>query len=72
MNSEIVESLIDISVSMEIIMRNVIEEKYNMNREDIIIEDWVLEIEKVMGRRVVDNWNKINELINSMEGCGRA
>lgn len=66
MNNEIMESLIDISVSMEILMRDVIERKYNMNRDDIIIEDWVLEIEKVMGKRVVDNWNKINEVINSI------
>ena len=66
MNNEIMESLIDISVSMEILMRDVIEIKYNMNRDDIIIEDWVLEIEKVMGKRVVENWNKINEVINSI------
>lgn len=66
MNSEIMESLIDISVSMEILMKDVIEIKYNMNRDDIMIEDWVLEIEKVMGKRVVENWNKINEVINSI------
>lgn len=50
MNNEILDSLRRISCSIEITMRDVIEEKYNMDRDYIEIEDWELELEKVIGK----------------------
>ena len=44
MNNEILDSLRRISCGMEIVMRDVIEEKYNMDRDYIEIEDWELEL----------------------------
>lgn len=40
MNNEILDSLRRINCGMEIVMRDVIEEKYNMDRDYIEIEDW--------------------------------
>ena len=42
MNNEILDSLRRISCGMEIVMRDVIEEKNNMDRDYIEIEDWKL------------------------------
>ena len=58
MNNEILDSLRRISCGMEIVMRDVIEEKYNMDRDYIEIEDWELELE---------GWKEINRVIEKME-----
>lgn len=52
MNNEILDSLRRISCGMEIVMRDVIEEKYNMERDYIEIEDWELELEEIIGKGV--------------------
>ena len=67
MNNEILDSLRRISCGMEIGMRDVIEEKYNMDRDYIEIEDWELELEEIMGKGVVDGWKEINRVIEKME-----
>lgn len=67
MNNEILDSLRRISCSMEIVMRDVIEEKYNMDRDYIEIEDWELELEEVIGKGVVEGWKEINRVIEKME-----
>lgn len=67
MNNEILDSLRRISCGMEIVMRDVIEEKYNMDRDYIEIEDWELELEEVIGKGVVDGWKEINRVIEKME-----
>jgi hypothetical protein len=67
MNNEILDSLRRISCGMEIVMRDVIEEKYNMDREYIEIEDWELELEEVIGKGVVEGWKEINRVIEKME-----
>ena len=50
-------------------MRDVIEEKYNMDRDYIEIEDWELELEleEVIGKGVVEGWKEINRVIEKME-----
>lgn len=63
MNNEILDSLRRISCGMEIVMRDVIEEKYNMDRDYIEIEDWELELEEVIGKGVVEGWKEINRVI---------
>ncbi len=68
MNNEILDSLRRISCGMEIVMRDVIEEKYNMDRDYIEIEDWELELEEVIGKGVVEGWKEINRVIEKMEG----
>lgn len=67
MNNEILDSLRRISCSMEIVMRDVIEEKYNMDRDYIEIEDWELELEEIIGKGVVEGWKEINRVIEKME-----
>ena len=67
MNNEILDSLRRISCSIEITIRDVIEEKYNMDRDYIEIEDWVLELEEVIGKGVVEGWKEINRVIEKME-----
>lgn len=67
MNNEILDSLRRISCGMEIVMRDVIEEKYNMDRDYIEIEDWELELEEIIGKGVVESWKKINRVIEKME-----
>ena len=69
MNNEILDSLRRISCGMEIVMRDVIEEKYNMDRDYIEIEDWELELEleEVIGKGVVEGWKEINRVIEKME-----
>lgn len=67
MNNEILDSLRRISCGMEIVMRDVIEEKYNMDRDYIEIEDWELELKEVIGKGVVDGWKEINRVIEKME-----
>lgn len=67
MNNEILDSLRRISCSMEIVMRDVIEEKYNMDRDYIEIEDWELELEELIGKGVVEGWKEINRVIEKME-----
>lgn len=67
MNNEILDSLRRISCGMEIVMRDVIEEKYNMDRDYIEIEDWELELEEIMGKGVVEGWKEINRVIEKME-----
>lgn len=67
MNNEILDSLRRISCGMEIVMREVIEEKYNMDRDYIEIEDWELELEEVIGKGVVEGWKEINRVIEKME-----
>lgn len=67
MNNEILDSLRRISCSIEITMRDVIEEKYNMDRDYIEIEDWELELEEVIGKGVVEGWKEINRVIEKME-----
>lgn len=67
MNNEILDSLRRISCSIEITMRDVIEEKYNMERDYIEIEDWELELEEVIGKGVVEGWKEINRVIEKME-----
>lgn len=67
MNNEILDSLRRISCGMEIVMRDVIEEKYNMDRDDIEIEDWELELEEIIGKGVVEGWKEINRVIEKME-----
>ena len=67
MNNEILDSLRRISCGMEIVMRDVIEEKYNMDRDYIEIEDWELELEEVIGKGVVEGWKEINRVIEMME-----
>lgn len=67
MNNEILDSLRKISCGMEIVMRDVIEEKYNMNRDYIEIEDWELELEEIIGKGVVEGWKEINRVIEKME-----
>ena len=67
MNNEIVDSLRRISCGMEIVMRDVIEEKYNMERDYIEIEDWELELEEIIGKGVVEGWKEINRVIEKME-----
>lgn len=52
MNNEILDSLRRISCSIEITIRDVIEEKYNMERDYIEIEDWELELEEIIGKGV--------------------
>ena len=52
MNNEILDSLRRISCSIEITIRDVIEEKYNMDRDYIEIEDWELELEEIIGKGV--------------------
>lgn len=67
MNNEILDSLRKISCGMEIVMRDIIEEKYNMDRDYIEIEDWELELEEVIGKGVVEGWKEINRVIEKME-----
>ena len=67
MNNEILDSLRRIRCGMEIVMRDVIEEKYNMDRDYIEIEDWELELEEVIGKGVVEGWKEINRVIEKME-----
>lgn len=67
MNNEILDSLRRINCGMEIVMRDVIEEKYNMDRDDIEIEDWELELEEIIGKGVVEGWKEINRVIEKME-----
>lgn len=67
MNNEILDSLRRISCSIEIVMRDVIEEKYNMERDYIEIEDWELELEEIIGKGVVEGWKEINRVIEKME-----
>jgi len=67
MNNEILDSLRRISCSIEITMRDVIEEKYNMERDYIEIEDWELELEEIIGKGVVEGWKEINRVIEKME-----
>ena len=67
MNTEILDSLRRISCGMEIVMRDVIEEKYNMDRDYIEIEDWELELEEIIGKGVVEGWKEINRVIEKME-----
>lgn len=67
MNNEILDSLRRISCGMEIVMRDVIEEKYNMDRDYIEIEDWELELEEVIGKGIVEGWKEINRVIEKME-----
>lgn len=67
MNNEILDSLRRISCSMEIVMRDVIEEKYNMDRGYIEIEDWELELEEIIGKGIVEGWKEINRVIEKME-----
>lgn len=67
MNNEILDSLRRISCSIEITMRDVIEEKYNMDRDYIEIEDWELELEEIIGKGVVEGWKEINRVIEKME-----
>lgn len=67
MNNEILDSLRRISCSIEITIRDVIEEKYNMDRDYIEIEDWELELEEVIGKGVVEGWKEINRVIEKME-----
>lgn len=67
MNNEILDSLRRISCGMEIVMRDIIEEKYNMERDYIEIEDWELELEEVIGKGVVEGWKEINRVIEKME-----
>lgn len=67
MNNEILDSLRRISCDMEIVMRDVIEEKYNMERDYIEIEDWELELEEIIGKGVVEGWKEINRVIEKME-----
>lgn len=67
MNNEILNSLRRISCSIEITMRDVIEEKYNMERDYIEIEDWELELEEIIGKGVVEGWKEINRVIEKME-----
>lgn len=61
------DSLRRISCGMEIVMRDVIEEKYNMDRDYIEIEDWELELEEIIGKGVVEGWKEINRVIEKME-----
>lgn len=67
MNNEILDSLRRISCGMEIVMRDIIEEKYNMDRDYIEIEDWELELEESIGKGVVEGWKEINRVIEKME-----
>lgn len=67
MNNEILDSLRRISCGMEIVMRDVIEEKYNMDIDYIEIEDWELELEEIIGKGVVEGWKEINRVIEKME-----
>lgn len=67
MNNEILDSLRRISCSIEITMRDAIEEKYNMERDYIEIEDWELELEEIIGKGVVEGWKEINRVIEKME-----
>lgn len=67
MDNEILDSLRRISCGMEIVMRDVIEEKYNMDRDYIEIEDWELELEEIIGKGVVEGWKEINRVIEKME-----
>lgn len=67
MNNELLDSLRRISCGMEIVMRDVIEEKYNMDRDYIEIEDWELELEEIIGKGVVEGWKEINRVIEKME-----
>ena len=67
MNNETLDSLRRISCGMEIVMRDVIEEKYNMERDYIEIEDWELELEEIIGKGVVEGWKEINRVIEKME-----
>lgn len=67
MNTEILDSLRRISCGMEIVMRDVIEEKYNMDRDYIEIEDWELELKEIIGKGVVEGWKEINRVIEKME-----
>ena len=67
MNNETLDSLRRISCGMEIVMRDVIEEKYNMDRDYIEIEDWELELEEIIGKGVVEGWKEINRVIEKME-----
>lgn len=67
MNNEILDSLRRISCGMEIVMRDVIEEKYNMDRDYIEIEDWELELEEIIGKGIVEGWKEINRVIEKME-----
>ena len=67
MNNEILDNLRRISCGMEIVMRDVIEEKYNMDRDYIEIEDWELELEEIIGKGVVEGWKEINRVIEKME-----
>lgn len=68
MNNEILDSLRRISCGMEIAMRDVIEEKYNMDRDYIEIEDWELELEEIIGKGVVEGWKEINRVIEKYIG----
>lgn len=67
MNNEILDSLRRISCSIEITMRDVIEEKYNIERDYIEIEDWDLELEEIIGKGVVEGWKEINRVIEKIE-----
>ena len=64
---ESLDSLRKISCGMEIVMRDMIEEKYNIERDYIEIEDWDLELEEIIGKGVVEGWKEINRVIEKME-----
>lgn len=64
---ESLDSLRKISCSMEIVMRDMIEEKYNIERDYIEIEDWDVELEEIIGKGVVEGWKELNRVIEKME-----
>lgn len=64
---ESLDSLRKISCSMEIVMRDMIEDTYKIEREYIEIEEWEVELERLMGRGVVDGWKEINRVIDALE-----
>lgn len=69
-NRTLVESLDNlrkISCSMEIVMRDMIEDTYKMERDYIEIEDWELELEEIIGKGVVEGWKEINRVIDALE-----
>lgn len=64
---ESLDSLRKISCSMEIVMRDMIEDTYKMERDYIEIEEWEVELERFIGRGVVDGWKEINRVIDALE-----
>ena len=48
-------------------MRDMIEDTYKIERDYIEIEEWEVELERLMGRGVVDGWKEINRVIEKME-----